>query len=131
MSEKRELSRAETIRRRRSERAAKELQETKARALKPMVKVTSRTPTIPLTSAMPKQIKKQPPLQHCAGLPEIPFAQAEFLHAALSFPKFRARLAHIVSFDRAYDCAWRCRSISRSRSRIFTSPLPRCLAIIA
>lgn len=59
MSEKRDLSRAEQIRRRRSERAAKELQETKARALKPMVKVTSRTPTIPM-SAMPKPKKNQP-----------------------------------------------------------------------
>jgi hypothetical protein len=82
MSNKRELSRAEQVRRRRAELAAKELQETKARALKPMVKVTSRTPTIPMSAAPRK--KKQPRRFNAAlGMPSI------HLHMPrVSLPKF-------------------------------------------
>lgn len=51
MSDKKALTRAEQVRIRRTQRAAQEDQRIAKQATKPMVKVTSRTPTVPLTSA--------------------------------------------------------------------------------
>jgi len=50
MSEKQNLSRAEQVRQRRAQRAAKEIQQVSKQATKPIVKVTSRTPTIPINA---------------------------------------------------------------------------------
>lgn len=73
MSNKRELTRAEIVRLRRNERAAKEIAQTAQQAVKPMVKVTSRTPTIPINSALPKRTKKMRRFNLSLGLPEIHF----------------------------------------------------------
>jgi hypothetical protein len=83
MSSKRDLTRAELVRRRRAERTVKELEQTKKRALKPIVPVTSRTPTIPLTSA-PKRTDKSRRFNIALGLPEIHLHKPNF-----SIPRFR------------------------------------------
>jgi hypothetical protein len=99
MSNRRELSRAEQVRRRRAEQAAKELQETKTRALKPSVKVTSRTPTIPISAMQKQAIQKQKERRRfnvALGLPEIHLHKPNF--SMPSMPKFRAdwRMASII-----------------------------------
>ena len=96
MSEKRPLSRSETIRRRRAERAAKELQETKVRALKPAVKVTSRTPTIPLAvKPAPKQKTKRRFNAVLLGAPSVGRLQAPRLRLPrLSMPRFSMPQLH-------------------------------------
>ncbi len=58
MSEKRPLTRAEQVRQRRSQRATQEVQRVSKQATKPMVKVTSRTPTVPITS-VPKERERR------------------------------------------------------------------------
>lgn len=70
MSDKRNLSRAEQVRRRRNERSTKELQQVAKQATKPMVKVTSRTPTIPITVA-PKERERRRAYKIALGLPEF------------------------------------------------------------
>ena len=90
MSEKRETSRAELVRKRRNERAIKELTQTRERALKPAVKVTSRTPTVPLV--MPKQKEKRR-FNIALGVPEFHLSKPKF-----SMPRFHAnwRLASFI-----------------------------------
>ena len=57
MSGNQDLTRAELIRRRRTHRTGKELEQTAKRAIKPMVPVTSRTSTMPLSS-QPRLVAK-------------------------------------------------------------------------
>ncbi|MDP1547718.1 MAG: FtsQ-type POTRA domain-containing protein, partial [Anaerolineales bacterium] len=99
MSDRRSLSRAEQVRRRRAEQAAKELQETKTRAIKPMVKVTSRTPTIPMAAMQKQAVKKQKESRRfnvALGLPQIHLHKPNF--SMPSMPKFHAnwRMASVV-----------------------------------
>ena len=91
MSGKRETSRAEQVRKRRTDRAMKELTQTRERALKPTVKVTSRTPTVPIVIA-PKQ-KERRRYNAALGLPEIHLRKPKF-----SMPHFHAnwRWASVV-----------------------------------
>lgn len=86
MSDRRELNRAEQVRRRRAERATRELQETKTRALKPMAKVTSRTPTIPIAAA-PKQ-KSRRRFNASLGLPAIQLHKPNLSLPKFSLPRF-------------------------------------------
>lgn len=81
MSEKRPLTRAEQVRQRRAERAAKELQQAAKQATKPMVKVSSRTPTIPLMAASKKQEHRR--FNIALGMPEFHLKKPK-----LSLPKF-------------------------------------------
>lgn len=86
MSERRPLTRAEIVRRRRAERMDKELETAARRALKPMAKVTSRAPMTPSAST-PTPAKSR---RFDAALP--------FPGFRLSKPKFKApnlRLPHI------------------------------------
>lgn len=69
MSDKRQPTRAEIVRRRRAEHAAKELQRAAKQATKPMVKVSARTPTLPLW-ASPKPTEKRK-FKIALGLPEF------------------------------------------------------------
>jgi hypothetical protein len=78
MSNKHSLTRAEIVRRRRAERVAKELEQTKKKALKPIVPVTSRTPTIPV-SAMPRREEKNRRFNIALGLPEIHLRAPSFV----------------------------------------------------
>ena len=50
MSDKRELSRAEVARRRRAQRAVKEMEQTKKQATRPIVPVTSRARPAPVSA---------------------------------------------------------------------------------
>lgn len=86
MSNKSNLSRSEQVRRRRAERSTKELQETKTRALKPMVKVTSRTPTIPIAVA-PKQ-KSRRRFNASLGLPSMQLHKPKLSLPQFSMPRF-------------------------------------------
>lgn len=86
MSDRRELNRAEQVRRRRAERATRELQETKTRALKPMAKVTSRTPTIPIAAA-PRQ-KSRRRFHASLGLPAIRLHKPNLSLPKFSLPRF-------------------------------------------
>ncbi len=70
MSDRRELSRAELVRRRRAQRTAKELEQTAKRALKPIVPVTSRTPTVPISSK-PRLVSRPRRFNIALGLPEF------------------------------------------------------------
>ncbi len=81
MSDKRDLSRAEQVRKRRSDRTIKEMEQTKERAVKPAVKVTSRTKTVPIVIA-PKQ-KERRRYNVALGLPEIHLRKPKF-----SMPRF-------------------------------------------
>lgn len=69
MSANRQLTRAEIVRRRRAERAAKELQRAAKQATKPMVKVSARTPTLPVMTA-PKPAERRR-FKIALGLPEF------------------------------------------------------------
>lgn len=91
MSDKRETSRAEQVRKRRNDRAVKELTQTRERALKPTVKVTSRSATVPIVIA-PKQ-KERRRYNAALGLPEIHLRKPKF-----SMPHFHAnwRWASVV-----------------------------------
>ncbi len=80
MSDKRNLTRAEQVRQRRTERAAKELQQAAKQATKPVVKVSSRTPTIPLMAAPRKQDRRY---NIALGMPEFHLNKPK-----LSLPKF-------------------------------------------
>ncbi|MBI2332680.1 MAG: FtsQ-type POTRA domain-containing protein [Chloroflexi bacterium] len=83
MSDKRNLTRAEQVRLRRTERAAKELQQAAKQATKPLVKVSSRTPTIPVMAAPKKQEHRR--FNIALGLPEFHLNKPK-----LSLPKFSA-----------------------------------------
>jgi cell division protein FtsQ len=82
MSEKRSLSRAEQVRRRRAERTTKELEITTKRALKPIVPVTRRTPTIPMAS-VPKPAKDSRRFNIALHLPGFHFSKPK-----LTMPRF-------------------------------------------
>ncbi|MBL8063209.1 MAG: FtsQ-type POTRA domain-containing protein [Anaerolineales bacterium] len=88
---KRDASRAEQVRQRRSVRSAKELEQTTKRALKPMVKVTSRTPSVPIV-IVPRE-KERRRFKIALGLPEFHLKRPKF-----SMPRFRAnwRLASFI-----------------------------------
>lgn len=92
MSDQRPLSRSEQVRQRRSQRAAKELTQTRERAVKPMVKVTSRTKTVPIVVA-PKAKKEHRRYNVALGLPEVHLNKPKF-----SMPRFKAnwRFASLV-----------------------------------
>lgn len=84
MSNKRELTRAEIVRQRRNERAAKEMTQIAKQATKPMVKVTSRTPTIPMNVYSPTKQKQKRRFNLSLGLPEMHFPKPKF-----ALPNFR------------------------------------------
>ncbi|MBL8050898.1 MAG: FtsQ-type POTRA domain-containing protein [Anaerolineales bacterium] len=90
MSNKRELTRAEIVRQRRNERAAKEITQTAQQALKPMVKVTSRTPTIPINSVVSKRVQKTRRFNLSLGLPEVHLPKPKFSFPAFPRLQFRA-----------------------------------------
>ena len=92
MSERRELTRAEAARRRRAQRAAKEMEQTTKRAVKPMVAVTSRTPTIPISSR-PRLVARPRRFNIALGLPEFHLHKPKF-----AMPRIRAnwRFASIL-----------------------------------
>lgn len=70
MSDKRELSRAEIVRQRRAQQAAKELQQTTQRASKPIKQVTARAvPTRPMVK--PARVDKPRRFNIALGLPEF------------------------------------------------------------
>lgn len=71
MTNKRALTRAEIVRQRREERATQELAQAAKQATKPMVKVSTRTPTVPLNSIVPTQVKNTRRFNLSLGLPEI------------------------------------------------------------
>ncbi len=77
MSEKRRLSRAEIVRRRRAERMARELEQTAQRALKPIVPVTVRAPVVSVPAA-PKRRENR-----------------RRYHTALSFPAIRISASNL------------------------------------
>ena len=84
MSEKRNLTRAEQVRQRRVERAAKELQQAAKQATKPIVKVSSRTPTIPLIAAPKKQDRRY---NIALGMPEFHLKKPKFTLPRFSTPR--------------------------------------------
>ena len=84
MSEKRNLTRAEQVRQRRVERAAKELQQAAKQATKPIVKVSSRTPTIPLMAAPKKQDRRY---NIALGMPEFHLKKPKFTLPRFSTPR--------------------------------------------
>lgn len=93
MSDRRELSRADLVRRRRAQRAAKEMEQTAKRAVKPMVAVTSRAPTMPISSR-PKLVAKPRRFNIALGLPEFHLHKPK-----ISMPRLHAnwRLASILT----------------------------------
>ena len=97
MSNKRELTRAEIVRQRRNERAAKEITQTAQQALKPMVKVNSRTPTIPINSVASKRVQKTRRFNLSLGLPDFHLPKPKFSFPAFPRIQFRANW-RLVSF---------------------------------
>ena len=70
MSDKRELSRAEIVRQRRAQQAAKELHQTTQRATKPLKQVTARAvPTRPMVK--PARVDNPRRFNIALGLPEF------------------------------------------------------------
>lgn len=84
MRNKRELTRAEIVRQRRNERAAKEMAHIAQQAAKPMVKVTSRTPTIPINVYSPPRKTQKRRFNVSLGLPEIHLSKPN-----IALPNFR------------------------------------------
>lgn len=80
MSDRRNLTRAEQVRQRRAERAVKEIQQAAKQATRPIVKVSSRTPTIPIMVAPKKQERRY---NIALGMPEFHLKKPKF-----SLPKF-------------------------------------------
>jgi cell division septal protein FtsQ len=90
MSNKRELTRAEIVRQRRNERTAKEITQTAHQAVKPMVKVTSRTPTIPMNVYTPTKQKTKRRFNLSLGLPEFHLPKPTFTLPQIRFnPNWR------------------------------------------
>ena len=86
MSDKRELSRAEVARRRRTQRAVKEMEQTKRQATRPIVPVTSRARPVPVSSR-PILVKKPRRFNIALGLPEFHLHKPKFV-----MPRVRANL---------------------------------------
>ncbi len=86
MSDKRELSRAEAARRRRAQRAVKEMEQTKKHATRPVVPVTSRARPAPVSSR-PMLVKKPRRFNIALGLPEFHLSKPKF-----AMPRMRANL---------------------------------------
>jgi cell division protein FtsQ len=86
MSDKRELSRAEVARRRRTQRAVKEMEQTKKQATRPIVPVTSRARPA-LVSSRPILVKKPRRFNIALGLPEFHLSKPKFV-----MPRVRANL---------------------------------------
>lgn len=86
MSNKRDLTRAEIVRNRRNERSAKEMAQTKQQALKPMVRATSRTPTVPINGYAPTKQKTKRRFNLLLGLPEIHLPKTK-----IALPNFHIR----------------------------------------
>lgn len=85
MKNKRELTRADIVRQRRNERAAKEMAQIAQQAAKPMVKVTSRTPTIPMNVYSPTKPKQKRRFHISLGAPEMRFPKLK-----MALPPFHA-----------------------------------------
>lgn len=85
MSDNRKPTRAEIVRQRRAERAAKELQQAAKQATKPMVKVSARTPTLPLGAAPQKQERRR--FNIALGLPEFHLKKPKFALPKFSMPR--------------------------------------------
>lgn len=84
MSDRRELSRAELVRRRRAQRTLNEFEQTARRAPKPIVPVTSRTSTLAVTSKL-RRVAKPRRFNVALGLPGI------LLHRpSISIPRLHA-----------------------------------------
>jgi len=86
MSEKRELTRAEIARRRRAQRAVKEMEQTKKHATRPVVPVTTRTRPAPVSSR-PLLVAKPRRFNIALGLPEFHLDKPK-----LVMPRMRANL---------------------------------------
>ncbi len=86
MSDKRDLSRAEVARRRRAQRAVKEMEQTKKHATRPIVPVTSRARPAPVSSR-PILVKKPRRFNIALGLPEFHLQKPKFV-----MPRMRANL---------------------------------------
>lgn len=86
MSDKREVTRAEAARRRRAQRAVKELEQTKKHATRPIVPVTSRTRPAPVSSR-PILVAKPRRFNIALGLPEFHLQKPKFI-----MPRMRANL---------------------------------------
>ncbi|MFN3492585.1 MAG: hypothetical protein ACK40V_10240, partial [Anaerolineales bacterium] len=84
MRNNRQLTRAEIVRQRRNERAAKEMTQIAKQALKPMVKVTSRTPTIPMNVYSPQKKTQKRRFNISLGLPEFYISKPK-----ITLPNFR------------------------------------------
>ena len=84
MSDKQELTRSEIARRRRAERAIKELEQTSKRALKPAVPVVSRTPK--MTGSMKlRRVDNRRRFNVALGMPDIHLRAPSF-----NMPSFRS-----------------------------------------
>jgi hypothetical protein len=92
LSDKRQLTRAEIVRKRRAERAAQELQLAAKQATKPLVKVSARTTTLPIM-ASPKPAGKRK-FKIALSLPEFHLKRPRF--ALPRLPKLPSipRIAH-------------------------------------
>jgi cell division protein FtsQ len=91
MSEKKPLTRAEQVRLRRAQQNEKEVRKTSVQATKPMVKVTSRTPTVPLSSV--QNTKNERRYNIALGSPEFHLNQPKINLPKFSMPRmpqFRA-----------------------------------------
>jgi len=77
MTDKRELSRSEQVRKRRNDRSMREMGQTREQALKPAVRVTSRTKAAPIMIA-PKQRERRRRFTVALGLPEINLRMGKF-----------------------------------------------------
>ena len=93
MRDRRELSRAELVRRRRAQRTAKEFEQSSRRALKPIVPVTARIPAHAVTSK-PRLVAKPRRFNVALGLSELLLQKPHF-----SIPRFHAnwRMISILS----------------------------------
>lgn len=85
MSDKRNRSRAEEVRHRRNERAAKELQQVAKQATKPMVKVSSRTPTITMPVVTRKPERRR--FNIALGVPEFHLNRPKLAMPKFSMPR--------------------------------------------
>lgn len=92
MSDRRELSRAELVRRRRAVHTAKEFEQTSKRALKPIVPVISRIPAHAVTSN-PRLVAKPRRFNVALGLPEFLLQKPN-----ISVPRFHANWRIISIF---------------------------------
>ena len=91
MSEKKPLTRAEQVRLRRAQQNEKEVRKVATQATKPMVKVTSRTPTVPLSSV--QNTKNERRYNIALGSPEFHLNKPKINLPKFSMPRmphFRA-----------------------------------------